>query len=265
LEVKVKQLLFEIRDNIGYITLNRPEAANAINFDLAKELASIALRCDEDREVRAVLLTGAGKLFCGGGDLKSFAAQPPGKLPAHLKDVTLYLHKAIHLLARMNAPVVMAINGNAGGAGMSLAMSGDITLAAESAKFTLAYTRVGLTPDGSSTYYLPRLVGVRRAMELALTNRTLSAREAETMGLITRVVPDAELMNQANALALELARGATTAFGGVKRLLYASANMPLDAQMELETEWIADAARSTDAKEGIAAFLEKRTPKFIGE
>lgn len=260
----MKHLLFEVRNNVGYITLNRPEAANAIDFDLAKELASVALRCDEDQSIRAVLLTGAGRIFCGGGDLKSFAAQSPENLPTHLKEVTFYLHKAIHRFARMNAPVVIAINGNAGGAGMSLSLSGDLTLAAESAKFTLAYTRVGLTPDGSSTYYLPRLIGVRRAMELALTNRTLTAREAEAMGLISRAVPDAELMNQANAMTLELAKGATTAFGGVKRLLYASANMPLDAQMELETEWIADAARSTDAKEGIAAFLAKRTPKFIG-
>lgn len=258
-------LLFEVRDNVGYVTLNRPEAANAINFDLAKELASVALHCDEDRTVRAVLLTGAGKLFCGGGDLRSFAAQPPEKLPAHLKEVTLYLHKAIHLFARMNAPVVMAINGNAGGAGMSLALAGDITFAAESAKFTLAYTRVGLTPDGSSTYYLPRLVGVRRAMELALTNRVLTAREAAAMGLITGAVPDAELMDRANAIVSELAHGPTTAFGGVKRLLYASANMTLDAQMEVETEWIADAARSNDAREGIAAFLAKRAPKFTGE
>lgn len=258
-------VLFEIRDNVGYITLNRPEAANAINFDVARELAAIALRCDEDRDVRAVLLTAAGKLFCGGGDLKSFAAQTPEQLPAHLKEVTFYLHKAMHRFARMKAPLVMAINGNAGGAGMSLALAGDITLAAESAKFTLAYTRVGLTPDGSSTYYLPRLVGIRRAMELALTNPTLTAREAEAMGLITRVVPDAELMEQANALARELARGPTSAFGGVKRLLYASANTTLDAQMELETEWIADAARTADAREGIAAFLTKRAPKFTGE
>jgi 2-(1,2-epoxy-1,2-dihydrophenyl)acetyl-CoA isomerase len=261
----MKHLLFEVRDNVGYITLNRPEAANAINFELAKELASVSLHCDEAQGVRAVLLTAAGRIFCGGGDLKSFAAQAPENLPTHLKEVTFYLHKAIHRFARMNAPVVMAINGNAGGAGMSLALAGDITFAAESAKFTLAYTRVGLTPDGSSTYYLPRLVGIRRAMELALTNRTLTAREAEAMGLITRAVPDAELMEQANATALELAKGATTAFGGVKRLLYASANMPLGAQMELETEWIADAARSADAKEGITAFLAKRAPKFIGE
>jgi 2-(1,2-epoxy-1,2-dihydrophenyl)acetyl-CoA isomerase len=264
-EIEMEHLLFEVRDNVGYLTLNRPQAANAVNFELARELAAVSLQCDEDQSVRAVLMTGAGRIFCGGGDLKAFAAQPPEELPAYLKQVTFYLHKAVHRFARMNAPLIIAVNGNAGGAGMSLALAGDITLAGESSKFTLAYTRIGLTPDGSSTYYLPRLVGMRRAMELALTNRTLSAREAEAMGLITRVVPDAELMSQAEALAREIALGPTTAFGGVKRLLYAAANTPLDAQMELETEWIADAARTADAHEGIAAFLAKRTPKFTGE
>jgi 2-(1,2-epoxy-1,2-dihydrophenyl)acetyl-CoA isomerase len=138
-------------------------------------------------------------------------------------------------------------------------------LAAESAHFTMAYTRVGLTPDGSSTYSLPRLVGLRRAAELMLTNRTLSAREAEQMGLITRVVPDTELGQQSEALVQALAHGATRAFGGVKRLLYSSATASLAEQMELETEWIAEMARMRDAREGITAFLDKRSPNFTGE
>jgi 2-(1,2-epoxy-1,2-dihydrophenyl)acetyl-CoA isomerase len=261
----MSEVLFEVRDHVGHIMLNRPDAANAMNFELAKELEEVSLRCDEDPAVRAVLLSGAGKMFCGGGDLKAFAAQPPAQLPAYLKKVTLYLHKAIHRFARMKAPVVIAVNGNAGGGGMSLALAGDIVIAGESSRFTMAYTRVGLTPDGSSTYYLPRLIGLRRTMELALTNRTVTAREAEAMGLITRVVADGELMMHAEGLANELAHGATRAFGGVKRLLYASANTSLDEQMELETEWIAEAARTRDAQEGIAAFLGKRAPKFTAE
>jgi 2-(1,2-epoxy-1,2-dihydrophenyl)acetyl-CoA isomerase len=203
-------------------------------------------------------------MFCGGGDLKAFAAQSPERLPAYLKSVTFYFHEAIHRFARMRAPLVVAVNGNAGGGGMSLALSGDIVLAAESARFTMAYTRVGLTPDGSSTYTLPRLIGFRRAAELMLTNRTLTAREAEQIGLITRAVPDGELRDQAEATARELAQGATRAFGGVKRLLYSSATSSLAEQMELETEWIAEAARTRDAQEGITAFLGKRTPKFSG-
>jgi len=164
----------------------------------------------------------------------------------------------------MRAPLVMAVNGSAGGAGLSLICAGDIVLAAESARFTMSYTRIGLTPDGSSTYYLPRIVGLRRAMELAMTNRAITAREAEAMGIVTRVVPDAEVMVEAGKLAAELAHGATNALGGVKRLLYASTNNTLAEQMELETELIAECSRTEDAKEGIAAFLGKRAPKFSG-
>ena len=261
---KFECLNFEVRDQVAHLTLNRPEAANALNLDLAQELEEVSLRCDEDAAVRAVLMTGAGKLFCAGGDLKSFAAQGAAQLPAHLKRVTLYLHAAIHRFARMRAPVVVAVNGNAGGAGFSLTCAGDLVLAAESARFVMAYTRVGLTPDGSSTYYLPRIVGLRRAMELALTNRALTAREAEAMGIVTRVVPDGDLMAEAGKLAAELAAGATMALGGVKRLFYAAANNSLNEQMELETELIAECARSGDAQEGIAAFLGKRAPKFSG-
>src|SRR5690349_16846281 len=255
---------FELRGNVAYITLNRPDAANALSAEVAQQLDQAALRCDENTNVRAVLMTGAGRMFCGGGDLKAFAAQPPGELSAYLKLVTLHFHQAIHRFARMRAPLVVAVNGNAGGGGMSLALAGDIVLAAESARFTMAYTRVGLTPDGSSTYTLPRLIGLRRAAELMLTIRTLSAREAEQMGLITRALPDTELHQQAETLVQELAQGATRAFGGVKRLLYSSATASLAEQMELETEWIAEMARTRDAHEGINAFLGKRTPKFTG-
>src|SRR3984957_3231890 len=258
-------LNFEVRDNIAHITLNRPEAANALNLALAQELEEVSLRCNEGADVHAVLLTGTGKLFCAGGDLKSFAAQSPAELPGHLKRVTMYLHTAMNRFSRMRAPLVMAVNGSAGGAGLSLICAGDIVVAAESARFTMSYTRIGLTPDGSSTYYLPRIVGLRRAMDLALTNRALTAREAEAIGIVTRVVPDGDVLAEAGKLAAELANGATTALGGVKRLLYASSHNTLAEQMELETELIAECSRTADAKEGIAAFLGKRAPKFSGK
>lgn len=258
-------LLFDVRDNVAYITLNRPDAANAINAELANELMEVALRCDEDPTVRALLLNATGKIFCAGGDLKSFAAQPKPMLPTYFKKVTFYLHRAISLMARMKAPVVMAVHGAAGGAGMSLACAGDIVVAAESARFTMAYTRAGLTPDGSSTYYLPRIVGLRRALDLALTNRVLSAREAFELGIVTRVVPDGDLMSAAEALAKQLAKGPTRAFAGVKRLLWASSTNTLEDQMELETDWIADMGRTADGPEGIAAFLDKRPAKFKGQ
>src|SRR5208282_3419993 len=154
-------LLFEVRDHVAHITLNRPDAANGINLEMASELRHAARRCATDPDVRAVLLAGAGKMFCAGGDLKAFAAQPEGELAGFLEQVTLHLHQAVAHFARMNAPVVAAIQGSAAGGGFSLACACDFPIAAESAKFTMAYTRAGLTPDGSSTYFLPRIVGHR--------------------------------------------------------------------------------------------------------
>lgn len=258
-------LLFEVRDHVAYLTLNRPDAANALNFEMVQEMEEASLRCDEDPAIRAVLLTGAGRMFCGGGDLKAFASQPADELPAYLKKVTFYLHKAVSRFHKMKAPFIVAINGNAGGGGMSLACAGDIVLASESTRLTLAYTRVGLTMDGSSTYFLPRIIGLRKTIELALTNRTLSAKEAEAIGLVTRVVPDTQLLTEADKLAKELAAGPTRAYGGIKRLLWAAATSTLDEQMELESETIAEMGRSRDGREGISAFLSKRTPTFTGE
>ena len=167
-------------------------------------------------------------------------------------------------LARMKAPVIIAVQGTCGGAGMSLACAGDIVIASESSRFTMAYTRAGLTPDGSSTYYLPRLVGLKRALDLALTNRMLTAREAYDIGIVSRLVPDGEAITTAEALAKELATGPTLAYQGVKRLMHASFNNSLEEQMELETDMIAEMARGADSREGIASFLEKRAPKFRG-
>jgi 2-(1,2-epoxy-1,2-dihydrophenyl)acetyl-CoA isomerase len=259
-----KTLLFEVREHVAHITLNRPEVSNAMNLDMARELYEAAFECEQSNDVRAVLITGVGRAFCSGGDVKSFAAQGSDTLPAYYRRLTLFLHQAIHRFARMRAPVIMAVNGVAGGGGMSLACAGDIVLAAESARFTMAYTRIGLTPDGSSSYYLPRIVGLRRALELALTNRTLNAREAETIDLVTRVLPDDQLMAHAQMLAAELAKSPSRAYQGVKRLFYGAANTPLAEQMEFETEWLTDMAGTADVQEGIAAFLAKRPPQFSG-
>ena len=254
-------LLCEVKDHVARITFNRPDAANALDLEMGRELMQAAIRVSEDAAVRAVILTGAGRMFSGGGDLKSFAAQED-RLPAHLKEVALYLHAAISRFVRMDAPVIAAVNGSAGGAGMSLCLFADIALAAESAKFTLAYTRAGLSPDGGSTYFLPRLIGVRRALELALTNRVLTAREAMDWGIVNKVVPDAQLQAEADALAKQLAAGATQALGAAKRLLHHSFSESLETQMELEAQAIADQARGAHAREGIAAFIAKRPPNF---
>lgn len=256
-------LLYETRDGVAYITLNREDAANAINLEMGRDLMLAALRCDEDPGVRAVLIRAKGKIFCAGGDLGSFSSAGEG-MPRLLKELTTYLHAAISRFARMSAPVVAAVHGSAAGAGFSLACASDLLMCAESAKFTLAYTRVGLTPDGSSTYYLPRLIGTRRALELMLTNRVLSSQEALAWGLVNRVVADDQLAQESEGLARQLATGPTLAFGGVKQLLLSSANESLETQMEHEARAIADAARSSDAQEGIEAFFAKRRAKFNG-
>ena len=254
----------EVREGVAEITLNRPEAANALNDELAQELHHAVLRCDADPAVRALIITGSGRFFCAGGDLKAFAAQGDD-MPRFLKQVAGEFHMAIARLNRMDAPVIMAINGVAAGAGFSFALGGDLALAAESARFTMAYTRAGLTPDGSSTYFLPRVVGLRRAKELTLTNRTLSAQEALAWGIVNRVVPDAELMPAARALAAELAQGATLALGAAKRLLDSGLNDTLETAMEDEAQTIAAMARTADGRGGIQAFLEKRQPEFRGQ
>jgi 2-(1,2-epoxy-1,2-dihydrophenyl)acetyl-CoA isomerase len=261
--VKFENLLFDLSDHVARITLNRPNAANGIDLALGRDLMQVAIRCDEDPDVRAVLLTGAGKMFCAGGDLKSFASFGDD-LPAALKELTVYLHAATSRLARMDAPLVVAVNGAAAGAGMSLAVAGDLVVAAASAKFTMAYTAAGLSPDGSSTYYLPRLIGLRRTQELMFTNRRLSADEALEWGLVNRVVPDEALLDEAGKLAAQLAQGPTRAHGTLKTLLDASFSGTLETQMELEARGIAAMAGTPDGKEGIQAFLEKRRPAFTG-
>jgi 2-(1,2-epoxy-1,2-dihydrophenyl)acetyl-CoA isomerase len=255
-------LRFEIEDGIAEITLNRPDAFNTLNLTMARELYAAVRRCDDDTGVRAVLLTGAGRAFCAGGDLKSFAAAEREGIEAHVKDVTTALHDAISRMARMDAPVIAAINGVAAGGGMALAMACDLALAAESARFTMAYTQAGLTPDGSSSFYLPRLVGLRRALDLTLTNRVLSAAEAEAWGLVVYTVPDADLLTRARELARRLAAGATGALGGAKRLLREGWNESLETQMAREGERIAAAAAGAEGREGITAFIEKRAPQF---
>ncbi len=250
-------------DGVVTLTLNRPEAANGIDLDLGRELMHTAIALSESDAVRAVVLTGAGRFFCAGGDLKSFAAYGEA-LPLRLKELTAYLHTAVTRLARMDAPVICAVNGMAAGAGMSLAIACDIVLAADSAAFTMAYTGAGLSPDGSSSWFLPRLIGDRRAREMMLTNRQLSARDAEEWGLINRVVPAPDLMSAAQEQAALLAGGPTGAYGAVKQLLLASSDSGLETQMELETRLIAARAGSADGREGVAAFAEGRKPRFDG-
>jgi 2-(1,2-epoxy-1,2-dihydrophenyl)acetyl-CoA isomerase len=252
---------FEIAEGIAKITLNRPEAANAMNLTLVNELARAALVCDNDKSVKVVLITAKGKMFSAGGDLKAFSSFGD-QTTLKIKELANELHKAVSAFARMRAVVIIAVNGLAAGAGFSLCLIGDFVIAAASAKFTMAYTAAGLSPDGSSTYFIPRLIGLRKAQELLLTNRTLNATEACDWGLISRVVPDEDLNEASLAVAKQFANGPSHAQSVVKKLLLCSLRCGLEEQMEIEGREIAHAAATEDGKEGILAFVEKRRPNF---
>lgn len=254
---------FSVEGAVARLVLNRPEAGNTLNSTMARELMAAAVRCDEDRAIRAVLLTGAGPVFSFGGDLKHFREQAESIGPL-VKEITTYLHAAISRFTRMGKPLVVAVNGTAAGAGVSLAIMGDVVLAAQSATFTIAYTSVGLSPDGGSTFLLPRLIGQRRTQELMFTNRTLTADEAAQWGLITRAVPDAALKTESEKLAAALAAGPTMAFGTVKSLLADTTATTLETQMEMEARGIARNAQSADGREGVSAFIDKRKPRYQG-
>jgi 2-(1,2-epoxy-1,2-dihydrophenyl)acetyl-CoA isomerase len=258
-----KNLTVERANHVATLTLSRPEAYNALNMPLGRELFEASLELDDDPDVRCIVITGAGRAFCAGGDVKDFVDNL-GRIGSHIKELTTYLHGAVSRFCRSDKPVIMAINGIAAGGGFSFALSGDLVVAAESAKFTMAYSKIAATPDGSSSYFLPRLIGLRRAMELYFTNRVLTAREALEWGLVTRVVPDAELKSTVTALAAELAQGPTKAFGAAKRLLHQSTWESLETQMELEAQAIAASGRTEDFRAGVTAFAQKATPTFQG-
>lgn len=258
-----QNLLLDTRDHVATITLNRPEAYNALDLGLGRDLFHATLEVDEDPDVRCVVITGAGKAFCAGGNVKDFADNL-ARIGILVKELTTYLHGAVSRLARSNKPVIMAVNGVAAGGGLSFALSGDVVIAAESARFTMAYSKIAATPDGSSSYFLPRLIGLRRTLELYLTNRVLSAREALEWGLVTRVVPDAELRTAVDTLARELAAGPTLAIGGAKRLFHQSTWESLETQMELEAQAIAASGHTEDFRAGVTAFANKQTPTFEG-
>ncbi|MDC2963554.1 enoyl-CoA hydratase-related protein [Gammaproteobacteria bacterium] len=262
--MKLETLDFSISNNIATITLNRPENANALNPIMAKELSNMAIECDENKDIRAVIIEGSGKMFCAGGDLKAFS-DAGDSASALIKQMAGDLHIAISRFSRMDAPTIAAVNGTAAGAGFSIAISADVVISAKSAKFVMAYTNAGLSPDGSSTYFLPRRIGDRRARELMLTNRVLSAEEALEWGLINRIVEQKNLSATTRELAEEFACGPTLAYGKVKNLLNASFDNGLETQMELETRGISDMARSSDGRKGIQAFLNKRKPNFKGK
>jgi 2-(1,2-epoxy-1,2-dihydrophenyl)acetyl-CoA isomerase len=250
----------EVREHIAHLTLTRPDAANTMNLQFGREFLAAASAIRSDRSVRAVLLSGEGKNFCFGGDLKGMIASG-GDISAHLSELTTNLHAGMTALARMDAPVIAAVRGTAAGAGLGLVLAADLAIAGKGSKFAPAYTAVGLTPDAGCTFLLPRAVGYKRAMELFLTNRVLDAEQALAWGIVNQVIEDDRVGETALALASRLAAGATGAFGAVKRLLGES-EQGFEAQLARESRSIAARGATEEGREGIAAFLEKRAPSF---
>ncbi len=256
-------LLFEIDGPIARLTLNRPANGNAINLPMMQALLAAAIRCDSDPAIRCVVLTGAGRFFCAGGDLALFGASADDA-PAMLSELAGTLHMAVSRLARMAKPLLVLVNGPAAGGGLSMAIAGDIVLAGRSAHFMTAYGAIGLTPDGGMTWMLPRLVGLRKAQELLLTNRRVQSSEAEAIGLVTKVVNDADLVAEGEAMAQLLVRSPVAALGAARALLLESFSNGLETQLAEEADRIRLAGGAAESREGIASFLERRAPNFGG-
>jgi len=258
----VAELRLEVADRVATITLDRADALNALTVPLKEELLAALARVGADPAIGAVVLTGAGRAFCAGQDLRE--RLEPGAAPLEVEIRERY-NPIILAMRRLEKPIVGAINGIAAGAGASLAFACDVRIAAEGASFLLAFARVGLVPDSGATWLLPRLVGAAKAAELALTGEALSAADAERLGLVARVVPAESVVTEAQAMAARLGSMAPRAVALTKRALESSWTASLEEQLELEAELQGIAGATTDHAEGIAAFMEKRPPRFTGE
>jgi 2-(1,2-epoxy-1,2-dihydrophenyl)acetyl-CoA isomerase len=264
-----EKVLYEVNGHSATITINRPECLNALDGETIRALYQSAITAGSDPQVRVVLITGAGRGFCAGGDIKDMMTQAlanPDKSPAvATKETAGVLHMLIAELRRMPKPVVTAINGPCAGAGVGIALAGDIVWASESASFNLAYTKIGLSPDGGTTYLLPRAVGEKMAMELYLTSRKVESSEAVKIGLVTKVLPDPEFMLGVAELVGKLAAGPTKSYAEAKTLVTRSLREGLETQMEMETQGLARTVLSEDFMEGVSAFVGKRPAEFHGK
>ena len=258
-------VLVSVDAGVETITLNRPEKLNALNPEMLQHLRAALERAADDAAIRAVMLTGSGRGFCTGQDLSERDVRP-GAPPIDLSvSLGAYYNPLIRRLRALPKPIVCAVNGVAAGAGANLALACDLVVAARSASFVQAFSRLGLVPDAGGSYFLPRLVGTARAMGLALLAEKLSAEQAAQWGLIWKVVDDEALAGEAQAIAATLATGPTKGYGLLKRALYDSAGNSLDAQLDLERDLQREAGLSEDYREGVTAFKEKRAPRFKGK
>ncbi len=256
-------VLGKIEDGVAILTFNRPEASNAMSLALADALHALVEPYSQDRSVRAWLINSTGKNFCAGGDVGAFGKtdDPQGLIGAMARR----LHDSLRILHDHRAPVVMAVQGAAAGAGFSLVSGADVAIAGRSSTYLWAYAAIGLTCDGGSTWNLPRVIGLRRAQELAFTGRRLTAEEAAAIGLVTRVVDDEALQDEALKVAKQIAQGPTESFGAVKQLFASSFANDFAAQLEAEATAIAAALGRPDGANAVQSFLAKAKPVFTGE
>jgi 2-(1,2-epoxy-1,2-dihydrophenyl)acetyl-CoA isomerase len=257
-------VLLDIADGIARLRLNRPDAANGMSVELLSALCDAIMACHGAPDLRVVLLSGEGANFCAGGDVRAFASKGE-KLPDYIRQATAYLQNAVTGLLRLEAPVVASVQGfAAGGGGFGLVCASDIVVAAESAKFLAGATRVAMAPDAGVSVTLSRLVGLRKAMSILLTNPVIPAAEALEMGIVTKLVPDAELASASLALAQELAAGAPKALAATKRLVWAGTGTSIEQCLSEEARTVSELSGMADAREGLAAVIERRKPKFTG-
>lgn len=261
-------VLLHIEDGVATLTLNRSAALNALSMEMMQDLARAVAELRGRRDLAVVVLTGAGEHFMAGGDLNDFARHLDLSAPARLANfkamIEQYVNATVTALQGLHQPVIAKVRGACAGFGLSLVLGCDLAVCADDAKFTTAYAAIGLSGDGGVSYFLPRLVGSRKALELLLLAERFDAAEALRLGLVTRVVPAAELDAEVGRLAARLQAGPRHAYGEIKRLVQASFDTRLESQLQSEAEAFARCSATQDFAEGVRAFLEKRKPEFEG-